>query len=94
MRNRFLEVWRALPVRARRLIAGLLGGTVVGIGVLMLVTPGPAILVIPLGLSILAAEFAWVRSRIRRWIPEPWQPRFVRNPGPEEGAPDRPGSAP
>jgi len=40
------------------------GFTVLIIGVLMIVTPGPAILVIPAGLSILAIEFAWAR----RWL--------------------------
>jgi len=27
----------------------------------MIVTPGPAIIVIPMGLAILASEFAWAR---------------------------------
>jgi tellurite resistance protein TerC len=30
-------------------------------GALMIVTPGPAIIVIPMGLAILASEFAWAR---------------------------------
>ncbi len=32
------------------------------LGIVMIVTPGPAVLVIPVGLGILATEFAWARS--------------------------------
>jgi Putative transmembrane protein (PGPGW) len=43
---------------------GLIGGTVIVIGVLMIVLPGPAFIVIPAGLAILGLEFAWAR----RWL--------------------------
>jgi tellurite resistance protein TerC len=53
------------PLRALRKIAIVVVGTsVLGIGVLMLVLPGPAFVVIPAGLSILALEFAWAH----RWL--------------------------
>lgn len=42
----------------------LAGGTTLLVGVLMVVLPGPAILVIPAGLLLLATEFLWAR----RWI--------------------------
>jgi tellurite resistance protein TerC len=38
----------------------------VGIGLAMVVLPGPAIVVIPAGLAILATEFAWARYLLRR----------------------------
>lgn len=38
-----------------------MGGTVLLLGVAMIILPGPAILVIPLGIGILATEFAWAR---------------------------------
>lgn len=40
------------------------GGTVLVIGIAMIVLPGPAILMIPAGLATLAVEFAWAR----RWL--------------------------
>ncbi|MBM3881785.1 MAG: hypothetical protein FJ387_19020 [Verrucomicrobia bacterium] len=49
---------------ARRVVVALLGGTVLAFGVALLVLPGPAFLVIPAGLAILALEFAWAR----RWL--------------------------
>ncbi len=52
--------------RARRLIIAVLGVSVVLVGALMMVTPGPAFIVIPLGLAILATEFVWARRTIRR----------------------------
>ena len=51
---------------ARRIVVLAVGTTVIGIGVIMIVTPGPAIVVIPLGLAILGAEFAWARIWLRK----------------------------
>lgn len=50
----------------RRMIIALVGSTVLLIGVAMIVLPGPAFLVIPAGLGILAVEFAWAREMLRR----------------------------
>jgi hypothetical protein len=44
----------------------LIGSTVLGIGVALLVLPGPAFIVIPAGLAILAVEFAWARRWLRK----------------------------
>jgi tellurite resistance protein TerC len=46
---------------ARRIAIAVVGGSVLLVGVAMLVLPGPAIVVIPLGLGILSVEFAWAR---------------------------------
>ena len=34
-------------------------------GLVMIVTPGPALVVIPVGLAILSVEFAWARHWVR-----------------------------
>ena len=49
---------------ARRVVVGIVGTTVCLIGVVLLVTPGPAFVVIPAGLAILSIEFAFAR----RWL--------------------------
>jgi uncharacterized protein (TIGR02611 family) len=49
-----------------RLIVLVVGVTVVGIGVAMIVLPGPAFVVIPAGLGILATEFLWARRLLER----------------------------
>jgi uncharacterized protein (TIGR02611 family) len=46
----------------KRLVIGLIGFTVLVIGVAMIVLPGPAFIVIPIGLGILATEFIWAKS--------------------------------
>lgn len=51
---------------ARRVVVGVVGATVLLIGIVMLVTPGPAIVVIPVGLAILSIEFAWARLWLKR----------------------------
>ena len=50
----------------RRVFVFLIGGTVVLVGVIMLVTPGPALVVIPAGLGILALEFVWARNILKK----------------------------
>jgi len=49
---------------ARRIVILIVGMTVLLIGIAMLVLPGPAVVVIPIGLAILATEYAWAR----RWL--------------------------
>lgn len=51
---------------ARRIVVGVVGATVLLIGVIMLVTPGPALIVIPVGLAILSIEFTWARAWLKR----------------------------
>ena len=51
---------------ARRIVIGVVGGTLVLIGAVMIVTPGPALIVIPVGLAILSIEFAWARHWLRK----------------------------
>jgi uncharacterized protein (TIGR02611 family) len=52
--------------QARRLVVIVVGFTVLQLGVAMLVLPGPAVVVIPTGLAILAAEFVWARRLLQR----------------------------
>jgi|WetSurMetagenome_2_1015567.scaffolds.fasta_scaffold1398224_1 hypothetical protein len=49
---------------ARRVVVAIVGMTVLLFGIALTVLPGPAFVVIPLGLAILATEFAWAR----RWL--------------------------
>ncbi len=51
---------------AKKMVVATVGTSVVLVGVVMIVTPGPAIVVIPAGLAILAVEFAWARRWLRR----------------------------
>jgi tellurite resistance protein TerC len=49
---------------AKRIAISVLGFTVLAVGIAMIVLPGPAIVVIPIGLGILGLEYAWAR----RWL--------------------------
>jgi Putative transmembrane protein (PGPGW) len=57
---------RILLSSLRKLVVAIIGGTVLLIGIALIVLPGPAFIVIPLGLVILASEFAWARSALNR----------------------------
>jgi tellurite resistance protein TerC len=58
---------RNVPYRTpRRVMVAVIGGTVLLVGVAMMVLPGPAFIVVPVGLGILGLEFAWARYWLRR----------------------------
>ncbi len=52
--------------QVRRFFKILGGFTLLGLGAVMLVTPGPGWVVIFLGLTLLAAEFVWARRLMER----------------------------
>jgi tellurite resistance protein TerC len=49
---------------AKRIVISVVGFSVLAVGIAMVVLPGPAFVVIPIGLGILGLEFAWAR----RWL--------------------------
>ncbi len=56
-----------VPYRvAKRIAIGIVGGSVLIVGVCMIVLPGPAFIVIPAGLAILGIEFAWARIWLKK----------------------------
>jgi uncharacterized protein (TIGR02611 family) len=66
--------------QARRLVVAVVGFTVLLIGLAMIVLPGPAVVVIPVGLAILATEFVWARNLLKRvkgeaqrFMPKGWR---------------------
>lgn len=50
----------------KRVIITVIGLTVLLLGLVLVFVPGPAIVVIPLGLAILSIEYAWARSWLRK----------------------------
>ena len=50
----------------RRIAVAIVGVTLVLIGLALIVLPGPAFIVLPVGLGILALEFEWARRALRR----------------------------
>ena len=53
--------WRV----ARKVVVAVIGATVLAFGVALIVLPGPAVVVIPLGLAILGTEFLWAQKLLR-----------------------------
>lgn len=71
-----------LSVRqVRKVIVAIVGSTVLLLGLAMVILPGPAVVVIPLGLAILATEFVWAR----RWLQRTRQ--FVSRRDKKRGSP-------
>jgi tellurite resistance protein TerC len=51
-------------VQAKRVVVIVVGFSILVVGIAMIVLPGPAIVVIPIGLAILATEFVRARKLI------------------------------
>ncbi len=51
---------------ARKVVVAVVGGTVLLLGVVMIVTPGPAFIFIPAGLGILATEFVFAAKLLKK----------------------------
>lgn len=60
------SVVRVTYKTARRIAVLVVGSTILVIGIIMLITPGPAFIVIPIGLAVLGMEFAWARLWLRK----------------------------
>jgi uncharacterized protein (TIGR02611 family) len=68
MRERLAERRAVHSRRGRfyRIGFAIVGATITLAGLAMLVTPGPAFVVIPIGLAMLALEFAWAERLLDR----------------------------
>lgn len=68
--RRILKGVRSLPwpqcPALRKPVVACAGGITIAVGILMIVLPGPATIIIPFGLAILAMEFVCVRRWLRR----------------------------
>jgi uncharacterized protein (TIGR02611 family) len=65
--KRLVSVWDLENIKiVKRVIVSVVGATVLLIGVALLFLPGPAFIVIPIGLAILATEYAWARRWLRK----------------------------
>ena len=63
----FSRIWNTENIKVvRRVIISVVGATVLLIGVALLFLPVPAFIVIPIGLAILATEYAWARRWLRK----------------------------
>lgn len=50
----------------RKIVIAAVGTSLLLIGAAMVFLPGPAIVVIPAGLAILATEFVWAKTLLRK----------------------------
>ena len=50
----------------KKILVIIIGGTVLLVGIILIFLPGPSFIVIPAGLAILAIEFSWARTLLKR----------------------------
>jgi tellurite resistance protein TerC len=80
--SRLWAAFKAVAAPLRKIIIAVIGGTILLIGIALIVLPGPAFIVIPIGLAVLATEFAWAQSALERA-----KSMVRRRPKPETPAP-------
>ena len=50
----------------KRIVVAIVGFTVLLVGIATIILPGPAFIIIPLGLAILATEFVWAQRLLTK----------------------------
>jgi len=65
---------------AKRIAITVVGVSILAIGIVMIIAPGPAFILIPVGLAILGLEFEWARLWLKR-LRESISSRNMRNHG-------------
>jgi len=48
--------------KIKKIIISIVGGILLIIGIIMIIVPGPAYLIIPAGLGILGTEYQWAKQ--------------------------------
>jgi uncharacterized protein (TIGR02611 family) len=84
-RQRVLGITLHTLRQARRAIVLVIGLSVLVVGIALIVLPGPAFVVIPIGLAILATEFVWAQ-RLLHTLKERGQQLVNRNRSGESGS--------
>jgi len=63
----FKKIWRGVPSPVRKTIVLVVGFTLIAIGTVLIVLPGPFTLPFMIGgLFVLAAEFTWAKSLLTK----------------------------
>jgi hypothetical protein len=63
----YKRIWRQVPAPVRKLIVLVIGFTLIAIGSVLIILPGPFTLPFMIGgLFILALEFTWARSLLTK----------------------------
>lgn len=60
------DAWKRLPHPIRWITVAVIGATLVVLGIVFMVLPGPGIPLVILGLVVLASEFAWAERTLHR----------------------------
>ena len=65
-RESLFQQWKRLPHPLRWIGVAVVGGTLITVGVVLLVLPGPGLVLIAMGVAVLATEFAWAEATLNR----------------------------
>ena len=61
-----MDVLRFIARSSKRIAVSIVGGVLIAAGLVMLVLPGPGILVIVAGFAVLGTEYTWAAAALER----------------------------
>ena len=53
--------------KVKKVVVAVIGFTILLIGLIVFFTPGPAVIIIPVGLAVLATEFVWAQKLLDKF---------------------------
>lgn len=64
--ERAKSAWKRTPASVRKPLVSVLGALIIVAGIILMPLPGPGMLIVVLGVSVLASEFSWAKSAYER----------------------------
>lgn len=64
--ERAKSAWKRTPASIRKPLVSVLGVLIIVAGIILMPLPGPGMLIVVLGVSVLASEFLWAQSAYER----------------------------
>lgn len=60
------QVWKRTPTTIRKPLVSILGALIIITGLILMPLPGPGMLIVVIGVSVLASEFTWAQNAYER----------------------------
>ena len=60
------RAWKRTPASIRKPLVSVLGALIIVVGIILMPLPGPGMLIVVVGVSVLASEFTWAKSAYER----------------------------
>ena len=60
------RAWKRTPSSIRKPLVSVIGALIIVIGIILMPLPGPGMVIVVIGVSVLASEFTWAKNAYER----------------------------